>query len=275
MAKNHGMAVMAIFALCASMATCAWGLTRETLTLDGDHGKLSAVFEHPGDATNCPAVIVMHGYSGNKEARLLREIAEKLNAKGFATMRFDFNGHGESEGRFQDMTVPNEVADAKKVYEYLQNRPDVGDISLVGHSQGGVVASLLAGELGGGKIKAVALLAPATILKKNALEGDLFGRRYDARNPPEYVEAFGRRLGREYILSAQKLPIYETAAKFTGALLVVHGLADRIVPYSCAERYKAELPQTQLVPLEGYDHGFSQGIARVADIVAAFMASAR
>lgn len=263
---------LAVFGM---LALAVQGVVREEMLLDGDHGKLSAVLERPDDATNFPVVIVMHGYSGNKDARLLREISERLTAAGFGAMRFDFNGHGASEGRFEDMTVPNEVEDAKKVIAYLRSRPDVRDISLVGHSQGGVVTSLVAGELGADKIKAIALLAPATILKEHARKGYLFGVRYDPVNPPEFVEAFGRRLGRAYVLSAQKLPIYETVARFSGPVLVVHGLNDKIVPLSCAEKYREVLPQTRLVPLQGHDHGFSRDMPAVAGIVADFFRDAQ
>lgn len=46
------------------------------------------------------------------------------------------------------MTVANEIEDAKKVYEYARSLDFVSDIALLGHSQGGVVASMVAGELG-------------------------------------------------------------------------------------------------------------------------------
>lgn len=41
-------------------------------------------------------------------------IASDLLSDGIGVVRFDFNGHGKSEGRFQDMTVLNEIEDAKK-----------------------------------------------------------------------------------------------------------------------------------------------------------------
>jgi pimeloyl-ACP methyl ester carboxylesterase len=34
---------------------------------------------------------------------------------GIASVKFDFNGHGESEGEFSGMTVPNEIEDAKYI----------------------------------------------------------------------------------------------------------------------------------------------------------------
>lgn len=37
---------------------------------------------------------------------ILRTIANHLQEAGIASIRFDFNGCGQSEGRFEDMTVP-------------------------------------------------------------------------------------------------------------------------------------------------------------------------
>ena len=60
-------------------------------------------------------------------------------------MRFDFNGHGDSDGEFENMTVLNEIEDANAILNYVKTDPHVRNIYLVGHSQGGVVASMLAG----------------------------------------------------------------------------------------------------------------------------------
>lgn len=52
-------------------------------------------------------------------------------------------------------------------------------------SQGGVVTSMVAGELGAKK--AVAFMAPAAVLRDDAIRGNLFGFKYDSLNPLEYV----------------------------------------------------------------------------------------
>ena len=89
-------------------------------SIEGDHGKLQAILQYP-DKESYPLVILMHGFNSNKEMSLLQIVADKLEEKEIATVRFDFNGHGGSEGHFEDMTVLNEIEDARKVYEYLRN----------------------------------------------------------------------------------------------------------------------------------------------------------
>ena len=56
------------------------------------------------------------------------------------------------------------IEDAKAVYAYARKLPGVTSIALAGHSQGGVVASMTAGELGTQKVKALVLMAPAAVL---------------------------------------------------------------------------------------------------------------
>ena len=59
--------------------------------------------------------------------------------KGIAVIKFDFDGHGESDGDFSDMNVYSEILDAAKVIDYVRNLDFVTDIYIVGHSQGALV----------------------------------------------------------------------------------------------------------------------------------------
>lgn len=247
--------------------------TRENITLEGDHGKLQAILQKPqlAQGEKYPMVVFCHGFGGRKEGPLFELIADSLQKHGIASIRFDFNGHGDSEGKFEDMTVPNEISDAKKVIAYVQSMPDVSKIALVGHSQGGVVAAMTAGELKD-QISAVALMAPAAVLRDDAIRGSTFGKTYNPLDPPEYVELWGnQRLGRKYITTAFSLPIYETAANYQGPALVVHGNADRVVPYTYAERFHQQWQGSQYVLQEYFDHGFSQNVYRTTDLVSQFL----
>ena len=250
----------------------------ESVFIDGDHGRLKAIIQKPEmkQGERCPMVIFCHGFSGTKDGPMFELIADTLQAHGIASIRFDFNGHGESEGEFKDMTVPNEIEDAKKVVEYVRDLRYVSELAIVGHSQGGVVASMTAGqlseELGEPAFKAVALMAPAAVLRDDAIRGNTMGKQYDPFNPGEYVELWGGlKLGGQYIRTAFSLPIYETAAKYQGSALIIHGNADRVVPYTYGERFHEIWPKSELVIQEYFDHGFSQNIYRTTDIVSEFL----
>ena len=268
--KTIKLFAVALFILMAAGAQAQ----TQTVTIDGDHGKLHAVIHKPElkDGERCPMVLLCHGFMGNKEGALEKQIAALLQAQGIASIRFDFNGHGQSEGRFQDMTVPNEIVDAKKVIEYVSNLPYVESVAITGHSQGGVVAAMTAGDLGAEKIKAVVLLAPAAVLRDDAIRGSTMGATYDPFNLGEYVELFrGMRLGAEYIRTAFSLPIYETAAKYQGPALIIHGTGDRVVPYTYGERFHQIWDGSELVIIDKADHGFSQQIEQVAGKSAEFL----
>ena len=246
---------------------------RERVTIDGDHGKLQAVIQKPDlkPGQQCPMVVFCHGFGGTKEGPLFELITDSLQKHGIASICFDFNGHGESEGKFEEMTVPNEINDAKKVVEYVRDLRYVSKIALVGHSQGGVVASMTAGELGS-DISAVVLMAPAAVLRDDAIRGSTFGKQYNPLDPPEYVELWGpQRLGRNYIKTAFSLPIYETAANYHGPALIIHGNGDRIVPYTYGLRFHQQWKGSEYVLQEYFDHGFSQNIYRTTDIVSDFL----
>ena len=252
--------------------------TSERVNIDGGKGRLVGIIQKPelAQGQRCPMVMLCHGFGGRKEGPLFEIIADSLAKHGIASIRFDFNGHGESEGEFVDMTVPNEIEDAKKVFEYVRDLRYVSDIAIVGHSQGGVVAAMTAGELEPGDIKAVALMAPAAVLRDDAIRGTIMGKQVEGNplDPPEYIEIWdGKKLGREYIKSAFWLPIYPTAAKYKGKAIIVHGTADRVVPFTCGERFNEIWPESQLVILDEFDHGFSQNIYRATTIVSDFLIS--
>ena len=249
-------------------------VNEERVSIDGSKGRLAAIIEKPQlqPGQRCPMVVLCHGFGGHKDGPLFELIADSLEAHGIASIRFDFNGHGDSEGLFQEMTVPNEIEDAKKVIEYVRDLRYVDGIALVGHSQGGVVAAMTAGELEAGDVRAVALMAPAAVLRDDAIRGSTMGRQYDPLDPPETVELFGgQKLGREYIKTAFSLPIYETAARYQGPALIVHGNADRVVPYTYGLRFHQQWPSSEYVLLEDYDHGFSQNIYRATGLVSDFL----
>ena len=160
------------------------------IQIDGSQGKLSAIVQKPQTkpGEKIPMVLLFHGFSSNKQDIIISTLADKLSAKGIASIRIDFNGHGESEGAFYKMTVLNEIEDAKKTLNYAKTLNYVSSVSVAGHSQGGVVASMLAGTAGEEQIQSAVLLAPAAVLRDDAIRGQTFGVMYDPFNPPEKIQ---------------------------------------------------------------------------------------
>ena len=260
-----------VFILCLALPTTVFAANKH-VSIEGDHGKLAAIIQYPDNSSEYPMVMLLHGITSSKDDPIITRLADGLEKNGIASIRFDFNGHGESEGRFQDMTVPNEIEDAKKIYAYAAAFPGVTSVSIAGHSQGGTVAGMTAGELGTSKIKALVLLSPAGMLRELALRGTAFDITYDPLNPPEYIELFdGHKIGRNYIKTACNLSIYETSARYQGPACLIHGTSDLIVPYTCSERYAKLYPGSELHLLPGYDHMFSQDMSAAAGIAVDYL----
>ncbi len=145
-------------------------VARDGLTLQGH-------VEYPQGSTHDLVVICMHGVlrdMGVKPGELYQDISDALTAHGMTCVRFDFNGRGRSEGSFEDSDVFNQIEDAIAVLNHVRDAYDPLEISLLGHSQGGVVAGMTAGMFAD-VIHTLVMLAPAASLKDDALRGELLG----------------------------------------------------------------------------------------------------
>ena len=245
--------------------------------IQGPGGKLSVVLQLPRGfdkaKDKCPMVIVMHGVMSNKDVPPMPRFARKLVRNGYAVLRFDFNAQGKSEGDVLKCTIRSEIEDARVVYEYARSLPYVSSVVLFGHSQGGVVASMLAGELQaeGRAPDALILMAPGAVLKDYALEGKFLGQECDPVDPPEYVQVGWYKFSREYILSAQTLPIYEESALYTGPVCLIHGELDEIVPVKYSDKYSEIYQNCEYTVIPREEHLFSIRPAKSDSIFLAFL----
>ena len=213
----------------------------------------------------CPMVILMHGIFSSKDYGPMPQLAKGLAEAGIASIRFDFDGHGKSDGHKQDMTIEKELADARAVWDYVQSLPYVNGVGLLGHSQGGVIASMAAGRLaaestattGETTVPAgVVLIAPGSVIKEACQGGKFFNARFNPKDPPEYIRCWGLyKLGREYLVTTQQLDIFGTSSAYHGPVLLLHGDRDGIVPMWCSERYlEAYGANATLKVVEGENH---------------------
>lgn len=233
-----------------------------TITLERDGLQLVGTREEPfGEIYDM--AIIFHGFTANRNTSLLKEITNILQDENIASVRFDFNGHGDSDGKFENMTVLNEIEDANAILNYVKTDPHVRNIYLVGHSQGGVVASMLAG-LYPDLIKKVVLLAPAATLKNDALEGNTQGVTYNPDHIPDRLPFKDLTLGGFYLRIAQQLPIYEVSAQFTKPVCLIHGTDDTVVSPNASKKYNQIYQNSTLHLIEGADHYFSDNYQKNA-----------
>lgn len=201
--------------------------------------------------------IVMHGFLTDMNAGLPTAVAKSLNDAGIPTLRFSFDGCGDSDGEFVNMTVFSEILDAIRVIEYAKDKLGAKHIYLVGHSQGGVVTSMVAAYYHDWIDKAV-LLSPAASLKMDAAYGKVMGSQFDPMHIPTSVQLRPNRLvGGAYFRTAQLMPIYETAQHYDKPTLIIVGSADSVVTPKAGAKYNTIMPNTKFYELEGAEHDLS------------------
>lgn len=102
-------------------------------------------------------------------------LADFLTRQGIAVLRYDKRGVGKSTGVDGDATTEDLAGDAEAAIAYLRSRKEIDSrrVGLIGHSEGGMIAPMIAAR--GGKVAWMVLLAaPAmngekTLLKQSEL----------------------------------------------------------------------------------------------------------
>ncbi len=114
--------------------------------------KLAGTLTLPGSDVKCPAVILVSG-SGQQDRneevgkhKPFLIIADYLTRKGIAVLRVDDRGIGGSTGDFDRSTALDFADDVMAGIQYLRSRPEINpdEIGIIGHSEGGTVAPLVA-----------------------------------------------------------------------------------------------------------------------------------
>jgi len=96
-------------------------------------------------------------------------LADYLSRKGIAVLRFDKRGIGKSTGDYAKATTEDFAADTEAALFYLKSRKEIDPnrTGLIGHSEGGLIAPLLASRSGG--VAWIVLLAGPGLNGEDAL----------------------------------------------------------------------------------------------------------
>ena len=155
-----------------------------------------------------------------------------------------------------------------------------GDAVAGGVMGGGAVAGgdVAGGTVVGGAVRrapdALVLLAPGGAIKDFALEGSFLGVHCDPVNPPDYVQVYWYKFSKEYILTAQKLQIYEESAPYSGPVLVLHGTADKVIPLKYSALYNVIYPSCEYVEIPGERHLLTNHPREVDSAIISFLSRA-
>ena len=156
--------------------TSSEAFTSEEVTFQNGDLRLGGTLTLPKQsaATRHPAAVIISGSgSQDRDGRgalgLYKHIAERLSSNGFAVLRHDDRGVGRSAMPKKPTAYRDLVAVTRAAIDYLRGRKEIDPdrIMLVGHSEGGTTAVVIASE--DQKIAALVLLAGATLANLDKL----------------------------------------------------------------------------------------------------------
>ena len=232
--------------------------------------RLNAKLDMPADyreGQRCPLVVVIHGFTGHIEETHIVAVSKGINAAGFATLRADMYGHGQSDGTFRNHTLFKWMTNALTVIDYARGLDFVTDIYLCGHSQGGLLV-MLAAAMKHDVIKGLIPLSPACMIPEIARSGELLGLSFDPNHIPEVLNSWdGRELDGNYARVAQTIRVEDAIVRYRGPVLIVHGDADESVPVQYGIRAAEAYANGRLVLISGDDHCYNRHLDQVVDAV--------
>jgi len=215
-----------------------------------------------------------HGFSTSKGGRTYVSLEDILNRKRFSTFRFDFFGHGESEGTFEEITLSEAVDDVKCAIRYVRDS-GYEKIGLVGSSFGAFASIITAAR--STDIYVLALKSPVSDYM-----GLLIARDQELDIKTWKREGFiivkgadGQRLKLNYTFfeDAERIEGYSYARKVKIPTLIVHGDQDETVPLGQSRKAASLIPDCRLEIIEGADHVYSnpQHFQKMLNLITEFI----
>lgn len=212
-----------------------------------------------------PLLIICHGFVGSRIRvnRLFVEAARHFARNGFMVLRFDYAGCGESAGNYGEQIFGDFIQQTLHVLDFAEKLEgvDTGNITLIGHSLGGAVATFAAAH--DNRVKSLALWAPVAYPFQDITR--IVGEQtyLEARNN-RYADYEGYLFTSRFFDSMAPYSPLKEIQSFPGEVLLVHGSSDYVIPskYSFYYYYqKVFLPKTagtcEKEIIMGADHTFS------------------
>ncbi|MGD8868531.1 MAG: alpha/beta fold hydrolase [Gemmatimonadales bacterium] len=131
----------------------------EEVRFEPEDVTLAGTLSLPRGTGPWPAVVLISGSGaqdrnedtpgpGGLKLGIFRAIADTLTRRGIAVLRYDDRGVGGSGGSLATAGLSDLVADVEAAVRYVRARPeiDAARIALVGHSEGGIIAPIVAAQ---------------------------------------------------------------------------------------------------------------------------------
>ncbi len=191
--------------------------------------------EGPAGSPERPGIVFLPGFMSDMTGLKALHLEALALRHGLPCLRFDYSGHGRSEGRFEDGTIGGWLDDVLDCLDRLTEGPQI----LVGSSMGGWLA-LLATLARPERVAGMIGLAAAPDFTEELIHSELDAAQRAALDRDGFVTKptpygdrpliFTRRLieeGRDHLLLGQPIPI-------TCPVHLIHGYDDPDVPWEMA-----------------------------------------
>lgn len=239
-------------------------MDQQTRIQTADGFELATVATH-GERSDI--VIWMHGISMDKDEYLgfFYDGANALAYEGYPSIRFDFRGHGDSQGNSLDFSIVNQTLDVEAVIKFVQNTYGSSPfrLHLVGASFG-APSAVFAAARHPDMIQTVCLISPVLSYQRTFLKPEtewateLFGE-----GQMQMLERTGRlQLDSEFCIARRLVEEMHVVRpdvalrELRQSVLVFHGNCDSMVPYDATVEACRGLNHVRLVTMDGIDHGY-------------------
>jgi len=236
-------------------------------------------FRHNPASSGKLTFVWMCGFKSDISGTKVLRLEDWANRTGHGFLAFDYSGHGQSGGAFEDGTVSRWRADALAA---IDSQTD-GPLVVVGSSMGGWMA-LLAALARPGRVKGLILIAPAPDFTEKLMwpefsakaQAEIMEQGFTLR-PSDYDEPYT--ITRALIEDGRQWQVLDKPIGFDGPVRILQGMQDSDVPWTHAARLVDVMTTSDLAItlIKDGDHRLSreQDIARLlasCDEVAATLA---
>jgi dienelactone hydrolase len=243
-----------------------YSYTETPVKVFGDDGRaIFATLTLPDGDGPFPAVVMIHGFGSTKDEAGdgYKMMAPWLAQAGFASIRYDSIGTGESLVDHKEFTLAKAVEDTNTVAAYARTLPQVNDskIGLLGWSQGGLVALLTASRNPSEYIAVVTWAAADPLEMYRILAGsseEMAEAKANGFYPMQLDWREPLNIGYDEIVECAGVDLQSELRKSTAAILNLNGSLDDTVDPSDGSTFAglSSNPASTYQIIDGADHTF-------------------